>query len=114
MRRLNKAIGALTAFLVIGAAGVAAADVTVFRGRAVEIVVTGQTGGAPTVLRGGGSVIAPLSAPAPGPKVARAQTPRIVAGRTLWLVDSVNRRLTACYLRGTGTFNRRRIVCTRY
>ena len=112
MRRLSKVIGALLVMVAAGAE--AASEVTIFRGAATQIVATGRLVGVPTVLRGGGSVILPRSAPAPDPRLARAAYPNVTAGRTLWLVDQERRRITACYLRGTGYVDRRRIRCTRY
>lgn len=110
MRRLSKATGIAVAFLAMAAGGAAVAEVTIYRGAAMQIVDTDKLAGVPTVLRGGGSQIATKSRPAP--PEARGDYPRIAAGQKLWLLGK-DGRLTACTLRGTGYAGRRRIVCTR-
>lgn len=110
MRRLSKAAGIAAALLAMAAGGAATADVTIFRGAATQIIDTEKLAGVPTVLRGGGSEILPIS---PDPQEARGDYPRIAAGQRLWLLGK-DGRLTACTLRGTGNFGRRRIVCTRH
>ncbi len=110
MRRLSKATGIAAALLAMAAGRAAVAEVTIYRGAAMQIVDTEKLTGAPIVLRGGGSMIATKSPPAP--PEARGDYPRIAAGRTLWLLGK-DGRLTACTLRGAGYVGRRRIVCTR-
>ncbi len=84
----------------------AVAEITVLRGNSVETIATGQAG--PTVLRGGGTMQAM--------QLVKAQKTRsrIVAGRTLWIVDAEGRPRGACFLAHTGYVGKRAIRCTNY
>ncbi|MFQ5776127.1 MAG: hypothetical protein ACE5GS_16530 [Kiloniellaceae bacterium] len=102
------AAGAIALLSVPDAAGAASRDVvTVHRGAAVETLGPGTPGAAPAgaveVVRGAPLVTAP-AAPA-------AAAVRALAGRTLWLVDREQDRLTACHLRDSTQVGRRVVRC---
>ena len=84
--------GAVFALLIAaGATGsVSAAELAVVRGDTVERVAVDRAG--PTVLRGGGTMRA-----MPPSETEKTEPTRVVAGRTLWIVDDVGRPKTACF-----------------
>ncbi len=81
-----------------------AADVVVLRGNSAETV---RTTSDVTVLRGGGTMRA-----MPTKAVPKSRPARVVAGRTLWVVDDDGRPTVACYLVYTSYVGGRKIRCT--
>lgn len=88
-------------------------SVTVMRGGTAETIKTAREGALPIILRGKVNLALATPEPASRPPVSVTVRPSIAAGRVLWYFSDNGRRLTACYLRGTGYVGQRRIVCTR-
>ncbi|NKB59409.1 MAG: hypothetical protein GKS00_24055 [Alphaproteobacteria bacterium] len=108
MRHLKAALALLPfLFAANAAAPASAAEVVVVRGNVSEAVTINRSG--PTVLRGGGTmrVKPPSETKVVGPV-------RVVAGRTLWVVDEYGRPKTACFVVRTAYVGKRKIRCTDY
>lgn len=87
-------------------------SVLVLRGNATETVSTVRDDNLPTVLRGKVNIASADIQESENPSVAAKPQPIITGGEVLWYFSDDRRRLTACYLRGTGYVGQRRIVCT--
>ena len=97
---------------IISGQAKAVESVIVLRGGASETVETTGESNLPTVLRGKLILARAATRKANGPPVRVTVRPIITGGEVLWYFSDRGRRLTACYLRGTGNVGQRRIVCT--
>jgi hypothetical protein len=93
------------ALTVVALAPASAADITVLRGNAAEIVRVSNAG--PTILRGGGTMRVK-----PPKETAAVPARTAYAGKTLWLVAK-NEPLVACFLVRTAYFGQRKIRCAK-
>ncbi|MDA0238921.1 MAG: hypothetical protein O3A84_02700 [Proteobacteria bacterium] len=92
---------------------IALESMTVLRGTTAETIKTAREDVLPTILRGKINLAQATPEPSGRPAANIAVRPSIAAGNVLWYFSDDGRRLTACYLRGTGYVGQRRIVCTR-